>query len=33
MRPWVTGKPVLVATCGSSPASRWASAISCVLIV
>ena len=33
MRPWVTGYPHLVATCGSSPASRWASAISCVLIV
>ena len=31
--PWVTGYPHLVATCGSSPAARWATAISCVLIV
>ena len=31
--PWVTGYPHLVTTCGSSPAARCASAISCVLIV
>ena len=33
MLPWVTGYPHGVTTCGSSPASRWASAISWVLIV
>ena len=33
MAPAVTGKPILVVTCGSMPANRWASAISWVRIV
>ncbi len=33
MAPAVTGKPIRVLTCGSMPAKRWASAISCVRIV
>src|SRR5258708_34419433 len=33
MAPAVTGNPILVLTCGSMPATRWASAISWVLIV
>src|ERR1700731_1690768 len=33
IRPWVTGYPHLVTTCGSSPAACWARTISWVLIV